>query len=67
MCAGASLTIRGDEVSVYMGYHGGRLEIGDVEYKSGKSDREEIFKKLSSYKKDEIISMILDIVDEADE
>ena len=76
MCAGGNTTIRKEEVSLYMGYYGGSLTIGnltyDVENEARNRDqksctRKEMMDKIKSFTKEEIAQMIIDLVDNSEE
>lgn len=68
MCAGSNTIIKNEEVNVYMGYYGGRLSIGNINYKDNNvKERPVMAAKLKSFKKDDLIEMILNLIDNADE
>ena len=68
MCAGSEANIRGKLVTVNMGYNGGEIEFEDgIKFtdKSTPEERQAVAKYMNKYRKEEIINLILDIVEEA--
>ena len=81
MCAGSEAKIGGVDVIVYMGYYGGSITLGDTQGKYRYNDkgrvkvwedenlvsREEMATRLLKFKKREIVEMILELIDNANE
>ena len=71
MCAGSEAEIRGKKVSLYMGYYGGNISIGDIKYdvdkKKSKVSREELISCLEGFEKHELAILIADLIDNSDE
>ena len=69
MCAESDAEIRGKKVSVYMGYYGGNISIGDLEYDvDGKqATREDLISCLNEFTKEELSILIADLIDNSDE
>jgi len=77
MCGKSYSEIKGLKTKMYLGYHGGCLEIGDFEYYTENyhesngvdrlSDCLALMKHLNTYSKQEVIKMILDLVDNGEE
>jgi hypothetical protein len=70
MCGTTSGKIRGRDVYLEVGYSGGLLEIGDMQYLSaGRPEigvsRECVETILSEYSKEELIDLLLDFCDNA--
>jgi hypothetical protein len=72
MCAGANGRLRDKEVSIYMGYYGGNLRIGDAYYTVNEDEgkvmsESEMIDLLSKYKKKELATLIVELVRDSDE
>ena len=67
MCAGSESKIGNDKVKLYMGYLGGEFIVGNVKYKECGKDKTKIETKLNSYKKSDLIKLIIDLVDNSGE
>lgn len=73
MCGGSQTKFLGHDVSVYMGYHGGSITIGDKFYSAVKKDSPneisagEMIELLSKYSSKELANLIVDLIDNADE
>lgn len=71
MCANSEARLKDKEVALYMGYYGGEIYIDNLNYKhnegSGGCKREEIIAELCKYDKEDIVKMIVDLVDNAEE
>lgn len=70
MCASSNAQIRNHDVSVYMGYYGGAITIGDlVEYDVSQSEgtKDELIACLDKFKKVELTTLIADLIDNAAE
>lgn len=70
MCGYAKAKIKDKEVNLDLGYGGGLFCIADdfcYSDKDDQKDREQMTRLLCKYKKIEIVSMLLDLVDNAEE
>jgi hypothetical protein len=76
MCGGSEGKIRDKAYDVYLGYYGGTLTINGItlsvtpnEHGPGKSIEglDDMRKYLKSYKKDELVEFIIDIIMHGDE
>lgn len=65
MCARSDTKIREEKVVLEIGYHAGRISIGDFKYEVGGSGytREDLINKLRTYTKDELTVLVADLVD----
>jgi hypothetical protein len=73
MCAGAECKIGEDLAKIYFGYEGGSLSVGKYSYGvdcNGNIEfgvRYEMYKVLDTYTKEQIITMILDFIENVDD
>ena len=72
MCAGASFSLKKKEVSIYLGYYGNSLSVGDVDLcrnsKKYAADRLAMSAYLAEeFSKKDLIEALLLIVDNGDE
>ena len=76
MCAGSKTTIQGEEVGVYMGYYGGSMQIGDIDYDTGDKDcsrknmaqnRRKLIIRLNTFTSDDLSEMIVQLVENSEE
>ena len=69
MCAGSNGTIRENDVTVSMGYYGGNITIGDIEYTdtSTKEERNAMAQFMMKFKKTELVNVLLDLIENAEE
>ena len=71
MCAGSESKVLNEEVSLYMGYYGGNISVGDKHYNvkedEGNVDAGEMIKILSSYSSDKLAELIIDLVNNSEE
>ena len=72
MCAGASFSLKKKEVSIYLGYYGNSLSVGDVDLcrnsKKYAADRLAMAEHLAkAFTKEDLIEALLLIVDNGDE
>lgn len=75
MCAGSDAKLNGIGVSLYMGYYGGRITIGDnafekADYKGHREDSlspDEMVKFLSTFSASKLAQLIVDLVENSDE
>lgn len=68
MCGFSCATLGNEEVSLHIGHSGGKISIGSYEYCTwGKCDKVELKEMLNAYTKQNLISMVLDLVNNGDE
>ncbi|MCK5608502.1 hypothetical protein KAR91_41860 [Candidatus Pacearchaeota archaeon] len=69
MCGYADVETKKGEVSLYLGYYGGSVTIGDVKYEQGGSEESKAKMKeaLKTYTKNQLIDLIVGFADEAEE
>lgn len=71
MCAGSNAKLGNKEVGMSMDYYGGSLTLGKLTYEQNKDEKscsaEEMTEALMKYKKKELISLMLDLIDNSDE
>jgi len=67
MCAGSKSKIGNDEVKIYMGYLGGEIIVGNIKYTECEKDKTKIETKLNSYKKSDLVKLIIDLIDNSEE
>jgi len=64
MCSNSKATIRDEQVSIYLGYNGGKIAIGDFKYSEygTESTRDELISRLSVFDKEELAALIADLI-----
>ena len=65
MCARSEAKLRDRDVSLYMGYFGGRLAVGNNQFdsdKKGITSREEMIAFLAQYEPTELATLLVDLV-----
>ena len=73
MCAGSSSKLGDKNVSVYMGWHGGSLSVGEAHYtvnpnhKGTKVSEEEMVKLLQGYRSEDLARLLVELVRDSDE
>jgi len=76
MCSGSHAMLRDKSVDVYMGYHGGNFTVDSVgencacfrvDSNGVVEGKEEVRKLLMKHKKAEIVEMVLELIENADE
>ena len=67
MCASTEAKIRDNAVHVGLGYYGGTISIGNLDYwhddKTSPNTKDEIIECLGRFKKSELIALIVDLVE----
>lgn len=69
MCGYATGRLGFKKASIYLGYHGGELNVDGLIYKSTYGSKEEaaMYEHLLGYTKEALIEMIISFVENADE
>jgi hypothetical protein len=68
MCGYSTGKLGNDKVYIALGYYGGSLEVGDVGIENGESkNREEMRAILKKRKKDDLIDLLFELVENAEE
>ena len=70
MCAGSEAVIGKEEVSVYMGYDGGNIRVGEMLYDTANkntSTKEQFIEYMNKFTKKQLIQLIADLIENAKE
>lgn len=71
MCASSYTILQDEKVDVYMGWHGGSISIGEINFSVYEGEescsKEELIEKLVKHTKTEIATMICDLIENANE
>ena len=74
MCAGSKAKVGETAIDVYMGYYGGRLDIGNRRYYQDKAhpnaadfSREEAIRLLTAYGAEALAVLMVDLIDNSEE
>lgn len=70
MCAGSEAVIGSEEVSVYMGYHGGNIRVGEMLYDTANentSTKEQFIEYMNKFTKKQLIQLIADLIENSKE
>ena len=65
MCAGSEAVIGKEEVSVYMGYYGGNIRVGEMLYDTANkntSTKEQFIEYMNKFTKKQLIQLIADLI-----
>jgi hypothetical protein len=71
MCAGSKTKLGSDDVSLYLGYYGGRLTVGDKTFSNCENDKtvtfDEMVSVLAGLGADTLARMVVELVANGDE
>lgn len=70
MCGTSEAKLGKFNVDIDLGYDGGRLQVGETFYENiegFKDSPDEMIKLLEGFKKEELIQLLIDFIDNADE
>lgn len=68
MCAGSKAVVGDVKVSLYMGYNGGDISIGDFKYEVEDGVEQEVLAgELNKFTKDELVNLIVDLLNNSEE